>query len=251
MSEDTKPSYPTEKPPAEKTPMSRRDFLRGSGAIAVAAAVGAAGTAGFASVTPAGAAESAGVDIVYRCPIDGKLFSDYDSLKKHFKDSHPSAVVPEIMTLNINGHDYKVQVEPHWTLRQTLAWAVGLTGNAKEMCDRGECGSCTVLIDDVPALSCSTLVVECDGKKIETAEGIAADPKWEPLVQAYIKWDTSQCGYCTPGQMTVAKYILMNNPKPSEDDIRQALAGNICRCGTYTRHVKAIQEAAEAIKGGK
>lgn len=231
--------------------LSRRDFLKGSGAVAAAAAsLGIVGGAGFASVTGCTPANTDGVEIAYRCPLDGKIFTDYEALKKHFEQNHPQAAVPELMTLNINGMDYKVQVEPHWTLRQTLAWAVGLTGNAKDMCDRGECGSCTVLIDGVPALSCSTLVVECDGRAIETAEGIAADPAWEPLVQSYINWDTSQCGYCTPGQLTVAKYILTQYPDPTEDQIRQTLAGNICRCGTYSRHVKAIQEAAAIIGGG-
>ena len=107
-----------------------------------------------------------------------------------------------------------------------------------------------VLIDGVPALSCSTLVVECQGKQIETSEGIAADETWRPLVEAYAKHDAAQCGYCTPGQFTVAKYIIEKYGEPTEEQIRAELAGNICRCGTYSRHVKAIQEAAAAIKGG-
>ena len=118
------------------------------------------------------------------------------------------------------------------------------------MCDRGGCGSCTVLIDGRPALSCTTLAVEVQGKEIETSEGIAADPTYRPLVEAYVKHDTAQCGYCTPGQFTVAKYIITKYGEPTEDQIRAELAGNICRCGTYSRHVQAIQEAAAAIKGG-
>jgi xanthine dehydrogenase YagT iron-sulfur-binding subunit len=158
--------------------------------------------------------------------------------------------IPELAVLAINGMEYRVQIEPHWTLREALQYAVGLTGSAKEMCGRGACGSCSVLIDGELALSCSTLAIECVGHEIETIEGIAADETWKPLVDAYVKYDTMQCGYCTPGQLTVAKYILTQNSNPSEDEIRLGLSGNICRCGTYSRHVMAIQGAAKSIKGG-
>ena len=107
-----------------------------------------------------------------------------------------------------------------------------------------------MLIDGVPALACTTLAVECEGKAIETSEGIAADECYRPLVEAYAKHDAAQCGYCTPGQFTVAKYIIEKCGEPTEEQIREELAGNICRCGTYSRHVKAITEAAAAIKGG-
>ncbi len=143
-------------------------------------------------------------------------------------------------------------VEDHWTLRETLIRAIGLTGNAKQMCDRGGCGSCTVLMDGKPALSCTALAVECEGKLIETSEGIAADPAYRPLLEVYVRNDTAQCGYCTPAQFTVAKYILNKYElNPTEDQIRLELSGNICRCGTYARHVKAIMEAAEEMRGGK
>lgn len=197
-----------------------------------------------------GAAPAENEKFVYVCPVCGEQAADFEALQKHFREKHPEAVVPNTITLHINGREYEVFVEDQWTLRETLLKAVGLTGNAKEMCDRGACGSCTVLIDGKPALSCSTLAVECVGKEIETSEGIAADPKYRPLVEAYVKYDASQCGYCTPGQFTVAKYILTKYPEPTEEQIRTELSGNICRCGTYSRHVKAIQEAAAAMKGG-
>jgi xanthine dehydrogenase YagT iron-sulfur-binding subunit len=249
-----------EDPCADPHAVSRRNFLKGSGLAAALAAGAAAGgaTAGFASLVGCapgadeGTAAASALDgeLLYTCPLDGRTFATYEGLKEHFAQSHPERVVPEAMRLSINGSQYVVQVEPQWTLRETLQYAVGLTGNAKEMCGRGECGSCTVLIDGAPALSCTTLAVECEGRLIETVEGIAADPAWAPLVDAYVKWDTMQCGYCTPGNLTMAKYILTQNPSPSADDIRLALSGNICRCGTYSRHVSAIQEAAEALKGG-
>ena len=130
------------------------------------------------------------------------------------------------------------------------AQTVGLTGNAKQMCDRGACGSCTVLVDGVPALSCTTLAVECEGKRIETSEGIAADSKWRPLVEAYAKHDAAQCGYCTPGQFTVAKYIIEKYGKPTDEQIRAGAGGQ----HLPLRHVLASraghQEAAAAIEGG-
>lgn len=232
--------------------VSRRDFLKVGGFAGVAAAsVASLGIGSLVGTPEVAYAETATVtDFVYTCPVCGQATTDYDALVKHFNESHPDAGVPECATLNINGTEIKVQVEPHWTLRETLLRAVGLTGNAKEMCDRGGCGSCSVLIDGTPALSCSTLVVECKGKMIETSEGIAADPTYRPLLEAYAKHDASQCGYCTPGQFTVAKYIIDKYGEPTDEQIREELAGNICRCGTYSRHVTAIQEAAAAIKGG-
>ena len=227
--------------------VSRRDFLKVGGMAGFAA--GAAGL-GIGSILGSPAEAQTVTDFVYTCPLCGQKTADYDVLVKHFKEGHPEAAVPECATLTINGVEVKVQVEPHWTLRETLLKAVGLTGNAKEMCDRGACGSCTVLIDGVPALSCTTLAVECQGHQIETSEGIAADEKWRPLVDAYAKHDAAQCGYCTPGQFTVAKYIIGKYGEPTEEQIRAELSGNICRCGTYSRHVQAIQEAAIAIKGG-
>ena len=230
--------------------VSRRDFFKLGGFAGAGAAVAASGL-GIASIV--GCSSDTVItetDFVYTCPMCGKYFADYNELKKHVEANHPDRAVPELATLTINGKDYHVQIEPHWTLRETMQNAVGLTGCAKEMCDRGACGSCTVLIDGVPALSCSTLACECMGKQIQTSEGIAADPTWRPLVEAYAKHDAAQCGYCTPGQFTMAKYIIEKYGEPTEEQIREELAGNICRCGTYARHVIAIQEAAAAIKGG-
>jgi len=227
--------------------VSRRDFLKFGGfasAGVAATGLGLSSVVGCSSETVV-----TETDFVYTCPSCGKYFTEYDALKKHMEESHPGLAVPEMAALNINGNELKVQIEPHWTLRQTLQYAVGLTGSAKEMCDRGECGSCSVLIDGEPALSCTTLACECVGRQIETVEGIAADPEWAPLVDAYVKWDTMQCGYCTPGQLAIAKYILTQNTDPDEDYIRETLAGNLCRCGTYSRHISAIQEAAAVMNG--
>ena len=117
----------------------------------------------------------------------------------------------------------------------------GLTG-AKQMCDRGACGSCTVIMDGRAILSCMTLAIECDGKTIETVEGIA--PPKHPLIEEYVKNHCMQCGYCTPGFVVTAKALLDKNVDPTEEEIREELAGNLCRCGTYPQHPKAVLEAA-------
>jgi len=146
------------------------------------------------------------------------------------------------LELYVNGKIYRITAEPHLTLKQVLQYHLGLIG-AKEMCDRGACGSCTVIMDGKPALSCNILAVECEGKAIETVEGIAALPRWKPLIDAYCKWDAMQCGYCTPGFLVAAKALLDRNPTPTESEINEALSGNICICGTYPRHSQAILEA--------
>jgi len=130
-----------------------------------------------------------------------------------------------------------------------LQFQLGLTG-AKTMCEHGECGSCTVIINGKAVLSCTTLAVEVAGEPIETIEGIAADPTWAPLIQAYMNNDCMQCGYCTPGFVVTAKALLASNPNPTVAQIKTALSGNICRCGTYPRHPTAILQAAPLIKGG-
>ena len=235
------------------TDVSRRDFFKVGGIAGLAAGVAGLGIGSVLGVPEEAVAETVTVtDFVYTCPVCGQKTADYESLVAHFEEAHPDANcgIPQCATLNINGNELKVQVEPQWTLRETLLKACGLHGGAREMCDRGGCGSCTVLIDGVPALACTTLAVECEGKVIETSEGIAADECYRPLVEAYAKHDAAQCGYCTPGQFTVAKYIIEKCGEPTEEQIREELAGNICRCGTYSGHVKAITEAAAAIKGG-
>ncbi len=197
----------------------------------------------------AAAAESANPSTLanFRCPLCSRDFNSFAELKSHFASAHPGSALPVTTKLKVNGKEREVLIEPHWTLQRVLQFKLGLTG-AKQMCDRGACGSCTVVIDGRAVLSCSTLAVECEGKTIETVEGIAANPKWKPLIDSYCKWDAMQCGYCTPGFVVSAKTLLEKNPNPSEDQCKEALAGNICCCGTYPRHPTAIMEAAQIIK---
>jgi aerobic-type carbon monoxide dehydrogenase small subunit (CoxS/CutS family) len=150
-----------------------------------------------------------------------------------------------MIKLTINGQKYKIQVEPEWTLYYLIHDKLGLTG-AKLMCDRGACGSCTVIMNGRAILSCMTLAIECDGNQIETVEGIASAN--HPLIEEYVKHHCMQCGYCTPGFVVTAKALLEQNPNPTEEEVREALAGNLCRCGTYPQHPKAILEAAQKVK---
>ena len=233
----------------EGSGINRRNFLKSAGVVVAGGTLGA-GLTFPAEKTAAAAAEPAPATLtVFRCPIDSKEFNTFAALKSHFAAAHPTAVTPVTTKLKVNGKDYEVLIEPHWTLQRTLQFRLGLTG-AKQMCDRGVCGSCTVIIDGRAVLSCTTLAVEAEGRSIQTVEGIAADPKWRPLIQSYCKWDAMQCGYCTPGFVVSAKALLEKNPNPSENDCKQALAGNICCCGTYPRHPTAIMEAAQVMKGG-
>jgi len=185
----------------------------------------------------------------YRCPICDRVFDSYGELQNHYASDHPSLITPVTTRLHLNGQICEVLVEPHWTLKRALQFRLGLTGT-KHMCDRGVCGSCTVIIDGRAVLACTTLAVECEGKQIQTIEGIAADPKWKPLIDAYCRWDAMQCGYCTPGFLVSAKALLDKNPNPTEQECREALAGNICICGTYPRHSTAILEAALKMAEG-
>jgi aerobic-type carbon monoxide dehydrogenase small subunit (CoxS/CutS family) len=151
----------------------------------------------------------------------------------------------ETVNLTVNGRKCQLRVEPNWPLRDVLRENLGLT-SIKDFCNGyGACGSCTVIMDGRPVLSCMLLATECDGAIIETAEGIAAAK--HPLIEAYIMNWTAQCGYCTPGFLVTAKALLDRNPDPTEDEIKEALAGNLCRCGTYPAQIKAVQEAAKKL----
>jgi len=181
---------------------------------------------------------------IVQCPICDWVGLTHAELKSHYDNEHIGLVAPISITLNVNKKACKLIIEPQMTLKEVLQFKLGLIG-AKQMCDRGACGSCTVIIDGHPSLSCNLLAAECEGKEIETVEGIAVIPKWKPLIDAYCKWDAMQCGYCTPGFLVAAKALLDRNPAPTTQEINEALSGNICICGTYPRHAQAILEAVE------
>ena len=149
--------------------------------------------------------------------------------------------------LLINGRSHRLLVEPRWSLLFVLREKLGLTGT-KVGCERGECGACTVLIDGQPRYACMTLAVEAVGKEITTVEGLMKGEELGPVQQAFLEHDAFQCGYCTPGQIMAVEGLLRSNPNPSLEEIRRAVSGNLCRCGTYAHIFKAAQRAAELRK---
>lgn len=204
--------------------ISRRDFLRDAGLAASVPAIGSVAVAAetVSRPTPAESAEGAAQ------AAETKATAELSTIE-----------------LTVNGEKYKFAVEPHWSLRQLLRDNIGFT-SPKDWCGGlGACGSCTVIMNGRPILSCLTLACECNGATIETAEGIAKAK--HPIIQAYINNNAFQCGYCTPGFVCTAKALLDKNQNPTEADARDALGGNLCRCATYQRHPPAVLEAAKNL----
>jgi xanthine dehydrogenase YagT iron-sulfur-binding subunit len=153
------------------------------------------------------------------------------------------------ITLQINGKPVKLSVEPRVTLLDALRDKLNLTG-ARRACDRGACGSCTVILDGKAVYACNVLAIEAQGKDIQTIEGLSTGPKLDPVVTAFVNNDAQQCGYCTPGMVLTTKALLAKNPSPTYDDVVRGLGGNLCRCGTYVGIRKAVLEAAKTMRGG-
>jgi 4-hydroxybenzoyl-CoA reductase gamma subunit len=150
-----------------------------------------------------------------------------------------------ILTVTVNGRKREDLVLAGTLLIDYLREAVGLTGT-KQGCDGGECGACTVLVDDQPRLACSTLAVQMQGRRIETVEGLAKGGRLSRLQQAFHEKLGTQCGFCTPGMINAAEALLRRNPHPGRDDIKAALSGNLCRCTGYVKIVEAVEAAAES-----
>jgi carbon-monoxide dehydrogenase small subunit len=151
----------------------------------------------------------------------------------------------EIM-LRVNGISHRLEVQPWWTLLEVLRDQLGLTG-AKEGCGAGDCGACTVLIDGQTANACLMLAQRAAGHEITTIEGLASGEQLHPIQQAFVEEGAVQCGFCTPGMVLAAKALLDENPRPTEHEIRVAIAGNLCRCTGYAKIVSAIQLAGERM----
>jgi len=148
------------------------------------------------------------------------------------------------MIIKVNGQEHEVMVEPWRTLLDVLRDDLRLTG-AKEGCGKGECGSCTVLLDGEAVNSCLVFAAEVEGKEITTIEGLARDGELHPLQQAFIEEGAVQCGFCTPGVILTAKAFLDSNPRPTEGEVRRAISGNLCRCTGYDKIVRAILKVSE------
>jgi carbon-monoxide dehydrogenase small subunit len=151
------------------------------------------------------------------------------------------------MELKVNGRKYEIYVEPWRTLLYVLREEIGLTG-VKSGCEEGECGACTVLVDGKAVNSCLILALQGQGKEITTIEGIEGEKGLHPLQQAFVDHFAIQCGYCTPGMILSAKALLDVNPHPTEEEIREALSGNLCRCTGYIKIVEAVLSASSKIR---
>ena len=191
-----------EKPDSPK--VSRRAFLKGMGAGAVATTMT---SLPIPSVTDAAA--------------------------------QPVGLKEAVIQLNVNDQIYRLKVKSNWTLLEVLRRELGLTGT-KKGCDRGNCGACTVIIDGRPVYACSLLAIGMEGKKILTLEGLADGEKLHPIQKAFSEHGGYQCGFCTPGQIMATKALLDKNPKPTEKEVRAGLAGNLCRCGAYPKIIESV-----------
>jgi len=154
------------------------------------------------------------------------------------------------ITLQINGKPYKLMLEPRVTLLDALRDHLDFTG-AKRVCDRGNCGACTVIMAGKAVYACSVLAIEAQGKPIQTIEGLASGDALHPISAAFVRNDAQQCGYCTPGLVMATKSLLDRNPSPTLEQVHQELGGNLCRCGTYAGIRKAVLDAANVMRGGK
>ncbi len=150
------------------------------------------------------------------------------------------------LALTVNGERAQILVPVHKTLLEVLREDMGLTGT-KHGCELGECGTCTVLVDGRPQLSCLLLPVQIEGRAVTTIEGMADGSRLHPLQQAFAELGAAQCGYCTPGILLASRSLLETNAKPSRDEIREALAGNLCRCTGYVKILQAVELAAERM----
>lgn len=158
--------------------------------------------------------------------------------------NHPVNKKP--ITITVNGEYIEAEVDSRITLAEFLRDELDLTGT-KVGCNRGECGSCTVIFDGKPIYSCTLLAADASGRDVQTIEGLATDGKLHPLQESFIEHDSLQCGYCTPGMIMATKALLDRNPHPTEYDIRKAIQGNLCRCGAYQNIIAATISASRKI----
>ncbi len=163
-------------------------------------------------------------------------------------NDRPAGTVERLVTLNVNGRKRPVDVLPQETLAHTLRYKLGLTGT-KLGCNRGECGACTVLVGDINHYACSMLTHSVRGRAIVTVEGLQdSSGALHPVQQAFVEELAPQCGYCTPGQIMSTVALLKDNPDPTREEARQALAGNLCRCGAYDHYLTAVLKAAKTMR---
>ncbi|MGO9059310.1 MAG: (2Fe-2S)-binding protein [Candidatus Binataceae bacterium] len=207
-----------ESPPSSKTGLSRRNFLKGAG-------FGAAGLAGV------------------------KLFEEsLLAAPTEQSASHLIGPGPVRLKINVNGSPRAIEVEPRTTLADALRDGLGLTGT-KVVCNRGACSACTVWLDGMPVNSCMMLAADVGTRQVTTIEGLAPTGRLHPVQSAFIEYDAMQCGFCTPGMVMSCAALLARSPDPSLDDVKRAVSGNLCRCGTYPKVFAATMAAAKTQRG--
>lgn len=194
-------------------------------------------------VTRRGFLASVGVGAMAALATSGKISAAAEASAPELPAEKSVAV-----TLLVNERHHRLLVEPRWSLLYVLREHLGLTGT-KVGCERGECGACTVLIDDLPRYACLTLAVEAEGRRITTLEGLMQGEELGSVQQAFAEEDALQCGYCTPGQIMAVEGLLRARPQPAIEEIRLAVSGNICRCGAYPHIFKAAARAADLKRG--
>ncbi len=229
--------------------ISRREFLKDAGLVVGGATIGSmaimSACGGDTKTVTETVTKTAGAGSTVTVTSGGKTVTT--TVTAGGDANITAAGMPKTISMTINNEEYTVAVNPGWSLQYLLHDVLGFM-SIKDMCTGyGACGTCTVVVDGKPALTCMMLAIECDGVVIETAEGLAKSN--HPLIQSYIDHECMQCGFCTPGFVTTAKALLDRHPNPTEAEIREALAGNLCRCGTYPQHIPAILEAASKLGG--
>ena len=209
---DKQEKKPKEDKEKGKNPLdiSRRDFLKGMGTSAIATSIATS-------------------------PL---------SLPSVAEAAPPPAVREAYIQLNVNNKTRRLKVKAHWTLLDVLRKEIGHTGT-KKFCDRGSCGACTVIMDGKAVYACSRLAIEADNKKILTIEGLLQGGKLHPIQEAFLEHDGLQCGFCTSGQIMSVKALLDKNPRPTQEEIKEGLSGNVCRCSAYPKILKSAMAAAQ------
>jgi len=209
---DKQGKKPKEDKEKGKNPLniSRRDFLKGMGTSAIATSIATS-------------------------PL---------SLPSAAEAAPPPAVREAWIQLNVNDKTHRLKVKSHWTLLDVLRKEIGLTGT-KKFCDRGSCGACTVIMDGKAVYACSRLAIEADNKKILTIEGLLRGGKLHPIQEAFLEHDGLQCGFCTSGQIMSVKALLDKTPRPTQEEIKEGLSGNICRCSAYPKILKSAMAVSQ------
>lgn len=210
--------------------VSRREFLQGVSGVLVGAALGGGAIA---------------EQTAKKRKLAGKPKASTTSKTPRSEIQGSKREIP--ITLKVNGKEYRLRLEPRVTLLDTLRERLKLTG-AKRVCDRGSCGCCTVLLDGKPVYSCMMLAVDAQVHEIVTVEGIASPEQLHPLQRAFVEQDALMCGFCTPGFVMALYALLQRHPNPTETQVKEAIRGNLCRCGTYPRIVQAALEVAKQTK---